>query len=116
MQDPLHVFRQVMLISGITSLLLSLFILLLTRWRGVWLRLLEKEEAFWKRFGVKAAWMAPIKSFEQSRFSVRIVVGLLVLHAILFLVAAGSYAYFAPRIKKYTPAPAYVHPAARPRK
>ena len=114
MEDPLKTLKHVMLLSGISSVLLGLFLALITVWRRVWLRLLAREEAFWNRFGLQGNWLVAMKRFEESKLSVRLVAALLALHLFLLLFSGGAYAYFAPRLSK-RPLPRPVPVKAPPR-
>lgn len=114
MPDPLQHFRDVILVSGISSVVLALLLLLLTRWRAHWRRLLDAEGAFWKRLGLVGRWTAPLRRIEESRLIVAAIGALLVLHLLLLISAAGAWAYFAPRLHKAS-APHLPPPAASPR-
>jgi hypothetical protein len=106
MNDPLQLFRQVMIVSGVTSAILGVALLLLTVWRDYWRRWVEKEGAFWKRLGVAGDWGAALRRFEEGRAVVIVVAGLLVIHLLLLAFAAGAQAYFAKRLHRPLAPPA----------
>jgi hypothetical protein len=110
MADPLQNFRDVMLVSTISSVILGLVLLLLTRWRAYWSRLLDAEGNFWKRYGIVGKWAAPLRRIEESRLAVYAVAGLLALHVLLLMFAAGAYLHFAPKVRKA----AEIHPILEP--
>jgi hypothetical protein len=106
MNDPLQLFRQVMIVSGVTSAILGAALLLLTVWRSHWRRWVEKEGAFWKRLGLAGHWGAALRRFEEGRAVVFVVGSLLVIHLLLLAFAAGAQAYFAKRLHRPSAPPA----------
>jgi hypothetical protein len=106
MNDPMQLFRQVIIVSGVSSVILGAALLLLTVWRRCWSRWVEKEGAFWKRLGLAGRWGAPLRRFEESRAVVFVVASLLVIHLLLLVFAAGAQAYFAKRLRSPSAPPA----------
>lgn len=100
MDDSLERFRQVMILSGISSAALGALLLFVTVWRASWRRLLDAEGAFWRRLGLGGSWAGPLRRFEESRAVIFVLAGLLVFHLALLGFAGGAYVYFAPRVRK----------------
>lgn len=98
-EDPLQRFREVMLVSAITSTILFALLLLLTAGRSTWRRLLNIEESFWRRLRINERWLQKARNIEDNRFLVPAVVVLLLLHLALFGFSAAAYAHFAKQIK-----------------
>jgi hypothetical protein len=109
-KDPLQLFPQVILVSGIASVILGGVLLLLTVWRSRWRRILDAENAFWKRLGLSGNWTR-VRRFEESRAVIYILAALLVLHLVLLAMAAGAWIYFAHRLHQPPPV-SIVQPAA----
>ena len=99
MNEPLHRFHEVMLVSSISCVLLGALLLLLTVWRPYLRKWLEAEAGFWKRLGLKGNWSGSLRQFEESRTVVVAVAGLLILHLVLLISAASANAYFSSRLR-----------------
>ncbi len=101
--DPLQYFRDAMLISGISSVCLGCLLVLLTRGRRYWRKLLDWEEGFWRRRGLTARWTAPLRKFEESRAVVMVVTALLSLHLLLLISAAVAHVHFGAKLRQKPP-------------
>ena len=112
MNEPLHRFHEVMLVSSISCVLLGALLLLLTVWRPRLRKWLEAEAGFWRRLGLKSSLPGTLRQFEESRTVVVAVAGLLILHLVLLISAASANAYFSSRFRNLKSAPAQP-PAAR---
>lgn len=100
MDDPLQRFREVMLISALTSLGLALLLGFLTTWRERWLRLVSLEETIWKRIGINERWLSTLRRVEENRLVVPAVAILLALHVLLLVFSSGSYFYFKRKLEQ----------------
>lgn len=100
MGDPLQRFREVMLISSLTTFGLALLLAMLTFWRQRWLNLVSLEETIWKRMGIKERWLAALRRFEENRLIVPAVSVLLGLHVLLLVFSTGSYFYFKHKLEE----------------
>lgn len=100
MDDPLQRFREVMLISALTSAGLALLLGFLTIWRQRWLRLVSLEEKAWKRIGINERWLSTLRRVEENRLIVPAVAILLALHVLLLVFSSGSFFYFKRKLEQ----------------
>jgi hypothetical protein len=98
MNETLHSFIWLFWFSLLTSAIFASFTCLLIWRRDLWVRFLDGEQAFWKRFGLP--WKSFDRRFGASRFFTIIFVFFSLVMLFLTLACAVWYFYLKHRLER----------------